>query len=403
MINLALRGITLGSKFLLSIYLVKFLSLEANGEYGIFVATISMLTYVLGLDFYSFNNREILQEKSSESGKKIKNQFVLFTLVYLIILPLLYVFGLFDFIGQKYILLFYLILVFDHISIELYRLLVVFSKPIQANMNLFLRTGIWILVLIFAWHNHFEDLKNLNSVFNLWLVGSFISVIYSIFSLSTVGISIPWKEKIETKWILKGLKIALPFFIATLSYKIIQFADRYMVEFYLGTKQTGIYYFFSNISMLIETFVQTTVVMIYSPKLIASLKKDKPFQIDIFKTFSKEIIIYSVIAVVCVCAIIYPLLHVVEKTELFLSISVFFVMVTTRFIFNISLIYHFKLYVAKKDSLIMTSTLFAVLVNISLNFILIPFYGLIGGALATLLSVLVMMGYKLFYAKKYEH
>ena len=403
MINLALRGITLGSKFLLSIYLVKFLSLEANGEYGIFVATISMLTYVLGLDFYSYNNREILQEKSSESGKKIKNQFVLFTLVYLIILPLLYVFGLFDFIGQKYILLFYLILIFDHISIELYRLLVVFSKPIQANMNLFLRTGIWILVLIFAWHNYFEDLKNLNSVFNLWLVGSFISVIYSIFSLSTVGISIPWKEKIETKWILKGLKIALPFFIATLSYKIIQFADRYMVEFYLGTKQTGIYYFFSNISMLIETFVQTTVVMVYSPKLIASLKKDKPFQIDIFNTFSKEIIIYSVLAVVSVCAIIYPLLHVVEKTELFLSISVFFVMVTTRFIFNISLIYHFKLYVAKKDSLIMTSTLFAVLVNISLNFILIPFYGLIGGALATLISMLVMMCFKLFYAKKYEH
>ena len=402
-INLVLRGITLGSKFLLSIYLVKFLSLEANGEYGIFVATISMLTYVLGLDFYSFNNREILQENSSESGKKIKNQFFLFTIVYLIVLPLLYVLGLFDFIGEKYVFLFYLILIFDHISIELYRLLVVFSKPIQANMNLFLRTGIWILVLIFAWHNDFEELKNLKSVFNFWMIGSFLSVVYSIFSLSTTGISIPWREKIETKWILAGLKIATPFFIATLSYKTIQFADRYMVEFYLGTKQTGVYYFFSNISMLIETFVQTTVVMIYSPQLIASLKKDKPFQINIFKTFSKEIVIYSVLAVVSVCAIIYPLLYIVEKTELFLSISVFFVMVTTRFIFNISLIYHFKLYVAKKDRIIMTSTLVAVLFNVSLNFILIPYYGLIGGALATLISILIMMGFKLFYAKKYEH
>ena len=402
-INLVLRGITLGSKFLLSIYLVKFLSLEANGEYGIFVATISMLTYVLGLDFYSFNNREILQENSSESGKKIKNQFFLFTIVYLIVLPLLYVLGLFDFIGEKYVFLFYLILIFDHISIELYRLLVVFSKPIQANMNLFLRTGIWILVLIFAWHNDFEELKNLKSVFNFWMIGSFLSVAYSIFSLSTTGISIPWREKIETKWILAGLKIATPFFIATLSYKTIQFADRYMVEFYLGTKQTGVYYFFSNISMLIETFVQTTVVMIYSPQLIASLKKDKPFQINIFKTFSKEIVIYSVLAVVSVCAIIYPLLYIVEKTELFLSISVFFVMITTRFIFNISLIYHFKLYVAKKDRIIMTSTLVAVLFNISLNFILIPYYGLIGGALATLISILIMMGFKLFYAKKYEH
>ena len=402
-INLVLRGITLGSKFLLSIYLVKFLSLEANGEYGIFVATISMLTYVLGLDFYSFNNREILQENSSESGKKIKNQFFLFTIVYLIVLPLLYVLGLFDFIGEKYVFLFYLILIFDHISIELYRLLVVFSKPIQANMNLFLRTGIWILVLIFAWHNDFEELKNIKSVFNFWMIGSLLSVVYSIFSLSTTGINIPWREKIETKWIFAGLKIATPFFIATLSYKTIQFADRYMVEFYLGTKQTGVYYFFSNISMLIETFVQTTVVMIYSPQLIASLKKDKPFQINIFKTFSKEIVIYSVLAVVSVCAIIYPLLYIVEKTELFLSISVFFVMVITRFIFNISLIYHFKLYVAKKDRVIMTSTLVAVIFNISLNYILIPFYGLIGGALATLISILIMMSFKLFYAKKYEH
>ena len=126
----------------------------------------------------------------------------------------------------------------------------------------------------------------------------------------------------EARWILKGLRIALPFFIATLSYKIIQFADRYMVEFYLGTKQTGIYYFFSNISMLIETFVQTTVVMIYSPKLIASLKKDKPFQIDIFKNFSKEIIIYSVVAVLVYVPLL-SLLHVVEKTELFFSIKVF--------------------------------------------------------------------------------
>ena len=135
-----------------------------------------------------------------------------------------------------------------------------------------------------------------------------------------------------------------------------------MVEFYLGSKQTGIYYFFSNISMLIGTFVQTTVVMIYSPKLI-SIKKDKPVQIGIFKTFSKEIIIYSVIAVVCVCAIIYPLLLSLRKQSFFFP-SVFFVMVTIRLFLNISLIYHFKL-VAKKDSLIMTSTLFAVLVNIS--------------------------------------
>jgi len=400
-INLILRGLTLGSKFLLSIYLVKFLSLEANGEYGIFVATISLLTYILGMDFYSFNNREILQNDIEDAGSKIKDQFILFFFIYLLVLPSLYFIGLFDFIGHQYLLLFYLILIFDHLSTELYRLLVVFSKPIQANINLFLRTGIWILVLISAWHYNFKDLKNLESVFYFWMVGSIISVIYSIFSLSNLSIKIPWNSKINNKWILKGLKIAMPFFIATLSYKIIQFADRYMVEYYLGTKQTGVYFFFSNISMLIETFVQTTVVMIYSPKLIASFNEDKVKQLTIFKKFSKEVIIYSLIAVLGVCLMIYPLLYIVEKTDLYNSIGVFFVMASTRLIFNISLIYHFKLYVSKKDKVIMTSTVIALFFNIVLNVILIPSYGLIGGSIATLISILIMMGMKQFYAKQY--
>ena len=400
-INLILRGLTLGSKFLLSIYLVKFLSLEANGEYGIFVATVSLLTYILGMDFYSFNNREILQNNIADAGNKIKNQFILFFYIYLIVLPLLYFLGLFNFIGDEYLLLFYVILIFDHISTELYRLLVVFSKPIQANINLFLRTGIWILVLISAWHYNLNDLKNLESVFYFWMIGSVISVIYSIISLSTLKIKVPWKEKINNKWILKGLKIALPFFIATLSYKVIQFADRYMVEYFLGTKQTGVYFFFSNISMLIETFVQTTVVMIYSPQLITAFNKDKTSRVTVFNKFSKEIIIYSLVAVAGVCMIIYPLLYIVEKTDLYHSIGVFFVMISTRLIFNISLIYHFKLYVAKKDKVIMTSTVIALIFNIVLNIILIPSYGLIGGSIATLISIIIMMGMKQIYAKQY--
>ncbi len=401
-INLILRGLTLGSKFLLSIYLVKFLSLEANGEYGIFVASISLITYVLGMDFYSFNNREILQNSIENAGHKIRDQFILFFFIYLIVLPLLYFLGLFDFIGKTYILIFYLILIFDHISTELYRLLVVFSKPIQANINLLLRTGIWILILICAWHYDFNNLKNLHSIFNFWLIGSIISVFYSIISLSKVNINIPWRSKINWEWIKKGIKIAMPFFIATISYKIIQFADRYMVEYILeDTKQTGIYYFFSNISMLIETFVQTTVVMIYSPKLITAFNKDKTTLINIFNKFKKEIFLYSFIALISVCLLIYPLLYIVEKTELYNSIGVFFVMITTRTIFNISLIYHFKLYVSKKDNILMTSTVIALFINIILNIILIQSHGLLGASLATFISILAMMLLKHFYSKKY--
>ena len=49
----------------------------------------------------------------------------------------------------------------------------------------------------------------------------------------------------------------------------------------------------------------------------------------------------------------------------------------------------------------MTSTVIALFFNIVLNVILIPSYGLIGGSIATLISILIMMGMKQFYAKQY--
>ena len=49
--NMALRGLTLASKFLLIFFLARFLEPAELGLYGLVVATIGYALYLLGLDF----------------------------------------------------------------------------------------------------------------------------------------------------------------------------------------------------------------------------------------------------------------------------------------------------------------------------------------------------------------
>lgn len=74
LINIALRGMTLGSKFLLIFFLARFLEPAELGLYGLLVATIGYALYLLGLDFYTYSTREILKRERNEWGGLLKNQ-----------------------------------------------------------------------------------------------------------------------------------------------------------------------------------------------------------------------------------------------------------------------------------------------------------------------------------------
>ena len=83
------------------------------------------------------------------------------------------------------------------------------------------------------------------------------------------------------------------------------------------------------------------------------------------------------------------------------SLDVFGLMVATKLIFNLSLIYHFYLYVSKRDKIIMTSTVMAVIVNLVLNLVLIPIYGMLGAAIGTFVGFFLILALKMTYSKKY--
>lgn len=401
--GLGFRVLTLGSKFLMSIFIVEFLGLEKSGEYGLFFTSLTIFSYIIGLDFYSYSTREILINKSNSSEFKIKNQFIFFSFLYIVLFFLLYPLSVFKLIPNDFIFLFYIILITEHFSTELYRLHVTFQQQVYANINLFLRSGIWILALLIFWYLNIQRLINLESVYLFWLTGNFISIVFSVLFLKKVPLNIKNAGQWNWEWVKKGVIISIPFFVTTLSLKLMQLADRYLIDWFLDSKIVGVYLFYANIANVVETVTQATIIMYYSPRLIYAVDSDMPSYKRLEKEFKKKVVWGSVIVSLIMAGVAMLIFAYLKKEELYDNKETLFVLLFSKVIFNFSLVYHYYLYGLKKDLSLLTGTLCALVVNLSLNIILIPLLGIFGCALASVTGTLILLILKYFSSLKYGY
>ena len=401
-LNLSVRGLTIFGKFLLILFIGKYLDTETLGEFGLFISTITISIYFLGFDFYTFSTRELNAIDESRRAILIKDQFILHFLLYILFIPLISIVFFLGYVDFIYFILFFIILICEHISLEFFRLFIALKKQSFANFILFVSSGFWIYILLVLWYFELQELRDLETIFTYWSVSSICAVLlgfailqfYSKYKIMTLF-------PVDYKWIRRGLKTGSIFLMGTLAYKLIELSDRYFIAHFLDLGQVGIYVFFSNISNLVNVVVFTLVTMYYYPLLIEFYEKSerKRFQ-KTFRLFKNKTLLATFIASGIILLGIHPLLEIINKIEFSSKINILVLLLLTKVTFNISLIFHYILYVAKRDLFIRNITLCAALVNILLNIILIPRYNLIGAAFATLITFLIILIAKFIYSKE---
>jgi len=398
-VNLGIRGATLIGKFLLVYFLADQLTVEQNGVWGIFTTSIALSLYVVGLDFYTYSTRRILDFKIEDRSPMLRDQLVFYFISYLVLFPILGLLFVFNVIEAKFAIFFYAILMFEHLSQEAYRTFVVFSKPIIANIVLFLRTGSWAYLLLILWTSGVDELKSLKWIYLFWMSGGIASISVSLYFLAQFKFKSVRHIPIDWKWIRQGIKVSLLFFIGTVGYKIIEFADRYFIDFYHTKEEVGVYTFYANMCNIVETFVHTAVIIIFSPRLIETFHKSNYDYRKTLAQFAKQVVVYTMIIGLALIVLIIPLLRSLENEEYIRDYAAFIVLVLAKMVLNFSLIFHYILYVRKNDFPIIKATIIASVINILLNFILIPSMSIMGAALATLISFLIVMLMKMYYSR----
>lgn len=394
--NLFVRGSSLGSKFLFTLFISKYLTVEEYGEYNLLITSVTFLMFVLGMDFYSYTAREILGNSRQNRIIYIKHQFLFHGIIYILFLPLVYIFFK-SFLGSINFFLFYLLLIFEHFSQELYRLFVFHNKQIIANGLLFLRTFLWILIFCVNVIFLNAHVISIDFILLYWLFGALVSTV--------VGLIILFKEYkltfpdlvdqsgIDLNIIKSGLIICVPLFFSTISYKLIEYSDRYFIEIMMDTAHVGIYSLYSNVSNITNIVVNTMVTLIIFPKIVTAVKTENYSDFLINKRrLKKELIITTLTSNLILMAAIFPLLNWIGKVDYSENVLSFFILIIGNTFLNLSFLPHYLLYSFGKDKFNIVPTIMGMVLNIFLNFVLIfLFNSIIGAAIATTLSFLFIL------------
>jgi O-antigen/teichoic acid export membrane protein len=388
--NIFLRGLTLAGKFLVLLTIAHYLPPEEVGVWGLMNVTITISLYFLGLDFYTFNTREILALDEPQQTPLIRDQIIFHGLVYIIILPALLTVFIGGVIPWKYAIWFYILLVLEHLSQEATRILITLSRPTMANLVLFLRGGAWTYAVVGIIHAA-GDARRLPVVWMGWTVGVTLSILVAVAALRRL----PWGESrrvaVNWTWMRRGLVVALPFFCATLSFIGIQYVDRYFLQQFRGEAMVGIYTFYTGIANVIQTFIFSGVIMILYPKVIAAYQHgDFPGYRRLMRKMALGIGGGLIVLTALAAILIKPVLHMINQPLYEEHLSVFFIILVSTGLTTLAYLPHYALYVKRRDMAIIAATVTGLGVALIANAVMVPRFGLPGAATATAGAIAVM-------------
>ena len=374
LLNLSLRAATLISKFALVFLLARYLEPSEVGLYGLVYATIAYCLFVVGLEFYTFSMRELIAAPSSGRLCIIRNQVVFYCSTYLVFLPVFI--GLFvgEWLPWYLIFWFYFLLVVEHLAQEMNRILVALSMQLEASIVLFMRSGVWGLIIIpLLWSG--QDFRNLDFVFMAWLVGAFSSCVLGVFWIFP-KIKGGDFSLVDWGWIRKGVKVALPMLVGALAVRGLFTFDRYVVEAIGSLDVLGAYVLYAGIASAVISFLDAGVVVFYYPRLVDAARSNNTL---VFNESMKSLGLNIAVAtsVLTILAFFSSVL-VVEWLDKQIYRDNFYLLkwlLLASFIYGLSHYAHLGLYSQGKDSAIVNSQLAAML---TFAVLIVVFYGRLG-------------------------
>lgn len=384
--NLTLRLGGMGSKFILLALLSKYLTTEKYGEFSLIATTVTMLIYVLGLDFYNYLIREIVVEKDNRVNKLL-NSFMLYVLIYLLFFVIFYVIKSYFGFDDNLFLLIFIISITEHLSQEFYRIQIALKKITFANVQLFARVfGYSASIIIYY---SFSGEISIKSILKIWALFNSLVLIVSLVEFyyrSEIIFSV------IPDWLRKGLKTSMFFFGSTIFLKLIEYSNRYIIAIFLSNSDVGIFSFYSNIAIMVTVYVNTIVVSYKLPEL---LEYSNTPEIGVrLKKVKKELFIQSGIGFLLSVILVLVFLEWQGKIEFKDSIYLFGLLGFSTILSNTSLVYYFEMYITNNERKIMYSTVKSGIFTIVVTTLLIYLFGMSGAGIAAVLSALALLYYR---------
>jgi O-antigen/teichoic acid export membrane protein len=386
--NLTIRGSATIIKLAFTLFLGSIFTESEFGLYSLIISSIYISLILIGFDVYLDCNRKIIQkEEPKEQAFILNNQLASY-------IPFYFLFSIVIFfiperiIPKEFIFLFFSVSIIEHLNSEIFRLLLALRKTVIANLLFFIRNGLWPLVILILYYFNFQF--NISILLSYWLYASILALIIGLIFLRKkykLDLSL-----IDKKTIIASYKYAFIFFIGTIAYKIVEFSDRYFIDYYLDKESVGVYSLYSQFGSVLNTIIFTIVISIGYPKLLKAIYSNNLKQIIKERNnMLMEIVIISILTLLGGYLLLDTLLAIIDKPLYFKFNYLFYLVIISNIIFNLSYVYHFIMIGYQKDFKITILTLIGAAINIILNIILIQKYGIIGAIFSKTFAFLFIL------------
>lgn len=354
---------------------------EANrGLFGLFLTSLFFFNVFLNFGFN--NSAAYFASKSPDKMKQyLSTNFILSIFSSIVIIISLFIFSLyFNFQSDSLRYLFLICYIFYSFSL-IYRSFLVGQNHLiySQKIDFYLRLGYLIYILILY-------INQAMSVFNILLYVTLEYLIFSILSKFKIKVNIfplQFNFQFFKDTFLFNSKTYLAAILATF---ILRF-DQYLIKYFYGNFQVGIY---SICSTIIENMciVTSMIAVFYIPKLFA----EKNLTLILNK--SRKILGFILISSIAMASVIYiispwliELYFKKTNPEAVTLLRVLLIGFVSWSIFIFIHTIYFSLRFKKSLLIIMT---FCLAINIGINYFLIPKYGIITAAWSSSISYTIL-------------
>ncbi|MBR0777401.1 lipopolysaccharide biosynthesis protein [Bradyrhizobium diazoefficiens] len=398
MTNLILRSSTLGLRFLLALYIAKFLGFEATGVYGLTVGITGLVPALIGWGLNYFVAREVVGRRPADAVPLVKDR-LLVTTISLALLTLAAIVTAFagGFEITRLHVIIAILVWLETYALDLHLPLIGLELSNQANMLVFIRSAVWIPPIV-ALGFLLPKFQTVEIILEAWIVADVCALGILFFIGRHWHIRKSLRRTIDFAWIRARLRRSWYIYLSDLGIVGFMYADRYIVSYFLGLTATGIYTFFWSLTNALQTLVATTVVQIALPALVKSfpLGDHSAWRHELRRQFAKTIGL-SVGLAVMIFLFGEVLLRYLAMTSLAEHRGLFLLMLATSVLRSCSDLANVGITSTGRDRSYATINIFGVVLSIASCVLGVVVFGLVGIGIASLATAIVLLGIRLAF------
>jgi O-antigen/teichoic acid export membrane protein len=382
----ALRGLNLLAKLLFTIVLARVLVIEDFGHWVLVVAIVTYGTFALGAELYNITLRTYISAGLAAALPRLSAQFCIFGIGYGITFVAACFYSAFgNSLAHVFAPIIALILIFEHISLEVHRLSFFSDHQVHANAILLIKSAGWMVpigfVLVFS-----PSEATLGLVLRGWLVGAIAATLYGLCIYRDLFRKLrpSYLPQFSGKARLAFTALA-PFLLTAVALRTPFLADRYLIKQYSGSEELAVYGYFATFGGGLQAIFDVLILARLTPRLL-NLKQNPLLQWQMTKAYLRDASIFWIFSVAVLWIVLPQINAFAEKESFSDSLPLMLVILGGQLVFSLASILHYALYAMNRDRQLAEGAILYLLISLILFAALIPLFGNYGAAAALMMA-----------------